>query len=148
MTKRKFTVRVARDATEYATVEVEAEDRSAAEEAALDKLYDDEPVWDLGEDRDSPYVLEVEDEDGPVRTLAYSQEEFDGAIVFLTSLRDKAQDEIKAMLAAFLTDDTSIKTPRSYSKLNCLCAAARSIRAAPGMSEVFNALKESLLEDN
>jgi len=35
---------------------------------------------------------------------AYTQEEFDDAVVFLTSLTSKTQAEIKAMLTTYLTD--------------------------------------------
>ncbi len=79
-------------------------------------------------------------------TPPYTQEQFDEAVVFLTSLVGKAPKEISAMITAFLTD-VGIKTPRSYSKLNVLITACRTIRAAPGMSKVMDALKTSLIEN-
>jgi len=39
-----------------------------------------------------------------VRSRPYTQEEFDDAVVFLTSLTSKTQAEIKAMLTTYLTD--------------------------------------------
>jgi len=124
---------------------VEADSFEDAFKKGCEMLYPDAGVevqiHELGESQ--TFCVEGEVESAPF----YSQEDFDAAIMFLTSLTDKGPKQIRALLGAFLTDE-SITTPRSYTKLNCLTAACRTIRAAPGMSKVFNALKESLLEDN
>ena len=57
----KFMVRLARDRTEYASVEVEAENELEAEDAAQDWIDNGNPIdWEPGETTCSPQVLDDE----------------------------------------------------------------------------------------
>lgn len=64
----KYTVRLARDLSEYCDVEVEAQTEEEAEEKALDRVDDpDLPAlqWELGTDREDTYAADVwESENG------------------------------------------------------------------------------------
>lgn len=62
----KFVVRLARDLTEYYSIEIEAEDEEEAEEAALEFAREKDTVikpleWDAGGDRSGTYVSDCEE---------------------------------------------------------------------------------------
>jgi len=57
---RKFRVMVMRDCTQYAHVEVEAENEDAAEEAAQDWIDNGNPLdWDLSDETGQPETVTV-----------------------------------------------------------------------------------------
>ena len=56
---KKYRVSLVRECTQYATVEVEAENEDGAVEAAQDWLDNGNPVdWDLSDDKGKPFVCE------------------------------------------------------------------------------------------
>ena len=76
----------------------------------------------------------------------YSPEDLLVATGFLHSLKGKTAEEVKPLLRDYLTEETNITTPRSYSKLNVLCMVTRELRGDPDMDVIYSALKEYLLE--
>ena len=55
--KKTFEVWMAREATEYALITVEAKDAEEAEDLAWDEAMNDSNIeWELGDDREKPYA--------------------------------------------------------------------------------------------
>lgn len=86
-------------------------------------------------------IIDEEPEESP-----HSPEDLLVATNFLDSLKGKTAEEVKPLLHDYLTEETNITTPRSYSKLNVLCVITRELRGRPDMDVIYSALKEYLLE--